>query len=267
MRRRANSRSERAGSRRWSNRSVRVTNAFNRNARTPKRRRSNSNPSSSNSRSSKTALIRSRARPGRGGEHAAIGRGQGSRTAHGAGADRTGFIRPPRNPRRESEGDVGPGTGAHRARGRTSSRGARARGPRTRTRIERAKSRSPFDRDVGTGDGADPARAGPRRPRDPARRDGPSVRVGGERETPGMGVSPNELAVPTGAIHHDIRISHFRTREENRRTRGTRPQPTGGARSARDGPIQTRRRSKGPGGQVGGSGSRVATIGGPARRA
>src|SRR2546429_8900602 len=79
-----------------------------------------------------------------------------------------------------------------------------------------------------------------------------------------MGVAPDEFAVPTGAIHHDIGISRHRTGEENRRTRGPRPKPTGGVRPARDGPIQTRRRSEGSDGQVGGSGGRLATIGGPA---
>src|SRR3989454_4031622 len=206
-------------------------------------------------------------RPQRGGGHAAIRRGQGGRTARGEGANRTGFVRAPRYPRRESEGYVGPGTIAHGERGRTPSRRTRARGPRTRTRIERAPGRSSLDRDVCAGDGAHPARAGAGRSRDPARRDGPSVRVGGEGEAPGMGVAPDEFAVPTGAIHHDIGISHHRTGEENRRTRGPRPKPTGGVRPARDGPIETRRRSEGPDGQVGGSGGCLATIGGPARGA
>src|SRR2546428_6414300 len=82
-----------------------------------------------------------------------------------------------------------------------------------------------------------------------------------------MGVSPDEFAVPTGAIHHDVGISHHRTGEENRRARGPRPKPTGGVRPARDGPIETRRRSEGPDGQIGGSGGCLATIGGPARGA
>src|SRR5207244_12786605 len=120
---------------------------------------------------------------------------QGVGTACRARADRARFVRPPGDPRREGEGDVGPRTSAHRARGGAPNRRARARGPRTRARIETTPSRSPSDRDVRAGNAPHPARAGPERPRNPDRTDRASVRVGGDGETPRAGVPSDEPEV------------------------------------------------------------------------